>query len=153
MFQNVPECSRMFQNVPECSWMFQNIPKWSKMIQNVPVCSIMLTVGKSKPWDCLSFVLCPMLNSALHASSKTRNGVPWPCITVPWTCIQLHELACSYISLHADPWTWMQFHGHASPHQVENLRLSKILECSKRLPKETEGYPSKVSQNVFTIYN
>ena len=33
--------------------------------------------------------------------------------TVPWACMQFHELECSSMSLNSIPWAWMQFQEHS----------------------------------------
>ena len=62
---------------------------------------------------------------------------------VPWACMQLHKLACSYISLHAVQWTCMPFHELACSSINFHISLSEqligILQrlFSLRLPKFT----------------
>ena len=72
---------RMFQNAPECR---QNVPE---CIHNVPECSGMLMNA------CRMFKNVPECTQ-IHA----------------WACIQVHELACSSMSLHTVPWACMKFH-------------------------------------------
>ena len=85
-----PGCSRMFKNVQECSRMIQNDPEWSRMFQNNPECFRM----NVDPWACM------------HVDCKSMSLTAGP-----WAYIQVHELACRPMSLHAVTKACMKFHG------------------------------------------
>ena len=79
-----PECSRMFQNA--CR-MFQNVPE---CIQNVPECMQNVPEGKQIVPKCMQIV--PECMQSVPECSKMHADL--------WACMQVHELACNYISSH-----------------------------------------------------
>ena len=93
-FQNVQECSRMFKNVQECSRMLtvskskswnNNVMQLNSIYVHSLGCPRLPKVAEgcrrlpkvrwhAVLWDCRHF-------NGLACSSKSRNAVPWPCIT------------------------------------------------------------------------
>ena len=116
--KNVPEC---MENLPEC---MQNVPE---CIQNVPECSRMhlecsrmhaecsrMHAECSKRFQsaCWRFqYVCKMFQNVLECMQNVPKCYKMlqnelACIYMslhkgPWSCMQLHNLACSYITLHA----------------------------------------------------
>ena len=103
--QNVPECSRMYEKYPECSSMFQTV---CRVCQNVPKCM------HNVPDCCRKFQnvcrmfqnVCKMFQIVPECSRMFQNVLESSrlyaeCSKMYAECMQIHELACTYISLHA----------------------------------------------------
>ena len=101
--QNVPECYRINA---ECSRMFQN---WCRMFQNasrmflnVPECMQNVQECMQNVQECLPE--CSRMHaefSRMHAECSTMHAECSKLHANLWACMQVYELACNYISLHA----------------------------------------------------
>ena len=91
MFWTVPEFSRMCQTIPECAGPFQNVPECARQFQHVPECFRMHAECSRMHAECSRMFqnACRMFQNAC----RVFQNVP--------KCMQIYELACNYLSLHA----------------------------------------------------
>ena len=152
-FNVIVYSSRMFKKVKEGSRRFKKVQEGSRMLKNVPECWLLV---KSKPWNnnvmqlnsvSQGYTRLPMLtqgNPRLHAVPWAA-GISMSLHAVPiegmhfhdlayssiWACMKFLELACSYISLHAFPWTWDPRLPKVSQVPQGSMALHE-LACSKK---------------------
>ena len=155
MFQNVPKCSRMyaeclrmFQNVhsspdDECGkgiqniyyqWVLNDAKFWQwflltltiRMFQNVLECSRIYAECSIMFQNVCRMYVCRMFQNVFRMCAECSKMFQ---NAGPRTCMQLHKLACSYTSLHAVTWAYMQL--YISLHAVTwaYMQLHK-LKCS-----------------------